>query len=145
MQILDMDESPRPRVDYAGFGTRFIAWLIDGVIISLLGWLMGIFLGVNAFEASWGVIWFNNILSLLYFIVMEGGSKNATIGKQLVGIRVTDMQGAPIGYDKAALRNICKILSALILLIGFIMIAFTERKQGLHDSIANTLVVRNTP
>lgn len=145
MQILDMDESPRPRLDYAGFGTRFIAWFIDGIIISILGWLMGIILGVNAFEASWGVIWFNNLLSLLYFIVMEGGSKNATIGKQLVGIRVTDMQGAPIGYDKAALRNICKILSALILLIGFIMIAFTERKQGLHDSIANTLVVRNTP
>jgi len=141
MEVLD--EMPGQELEYAGFGTRVIAYLIDSVLIAVVGGLTGFLFGWNIFEGGREIIWFNNILFMLYFIVMEGGNQNATFGKRLVGIRVTDMQGAPIGYEKAVIRNIGKILSAFVLLIGFIMVMFTERKQGLHDLIAKTLVLHN--
>jgi len=61
-----------------------------------------------------------------------------------MGIMVTDITGQPIGFGRATGRYFAKILSAIILCIGFIMIAFTQRKQGLHDMIANTLVVKRS-
>lgn len=60
----------------------------------------------------------------------------------MVGLKVTDENGARIGFGKANGRYWSKILSALILFIGFVMVAFTEKKQGLHDKIAGTLVVK---
>jgi uncharacterized RDD family membrane protein YckC len=61
-----------------------------------------------------------------------------------LGIIVTDLEGRRIGFGRATGRYFAKILSALILGIGFLMVAFTQRKQGLHDMIAGTLVVRGT-
>ena len=59
-----------------------------------------------------------------------------------MGIIVTDLEGRRIGFGKATGRHFAKILSALILGIGFLMVAFTQRKQGLHDILAGTLVVK---
>ena len=64
------------------------------------------------------------------------------MGKIALGIQVTDLQGNRVSFGKALGRNVAKILSALILYIGFIMAAFTAKKQGLHDMIAGTLVVK---
>ena len=83
-----------------------------------------------------------NVAQWLYFALMESSSKQATLGKMALGIRVTDVNGNRIGFGRATGRHFAKILSGLILGIGFLMAAFTEKKQALHDMIAGTLVVK---
>jgi len=78
----------------------------------------------------------------LYFSLCESSSWQGTVGKKVLGLRVTDMNGHRIGFGKATGRYFGKILSGLILGVGFIMIAFSEQKQGLHDMLAGTLVVK---
>ena len=90
-----------------------------------------------------------NLLSVvvgwLYYALMESSGMQATLGKKALGLIVTDESGQRISFARATGRYFAKIVSALILLIGFIMVAFTERKQGLHDKLAGTLVVRGQP
>ena len=81
-----------------------------------------------------------SILTWFYYAGMESSSRQATIGKSIMGIYVTDLDGQRISFLRATGRYFAKILSALILMIGFIMAAFTARKQALHDMIAGTLV-----
>ncbi len=143
-------------VSYAGFWKRLLAYLIDSVILTIggfiIGFILGIFLGVMlvAADANTNAIGpyangLGNVLGLilgwLYFSFLESSAKQGTIGKMALGIKVTDLAGNRISFGRATGRYFSKILSALILLIGFIMIAFTSRKQGLHDMIANCLVV----
>jgi uncharacterized RDD family membrane protein YckC len=78
---------------------------------------------------------------ILYFAIMESSSKQATLGKMVLGIVVTDTDGKRVSFGRAVGRNLGKIISTIILLIGHFMVAFTEKKQGLHDIIANCLVV----
>src|SRR5437016_1950709 len=68
--------------------------------------------------------------------------KQATIGKQAIGIIVTDVNGAPLDVQKAVIRSVGKLVSGLILCLGYIIAAFTERHQALHDFIAGTVVVK---
>jgi uncharacterized RDD family membrane protein YckC len=82
------------------------------------------------------------VVGWLYFALMESSSHQATLGKMALGIRVTDLQGGRLTFGRATARFFGKIVSGLICYIGFIMAAFTERKQALHDMIAGTLVVR---
>ena len=82
------------------------------------------------------------ILHWLYFALMESSTWQATLGKKALGLEVTDLEGKRIGFGRASGRFFGKILSALILWIGFIMAGFTERKQALHDMLAGTLVIR---
>jgi uncharacterized RDD family membrane protein YckC len=81
------------------------------------------------------------ILSWAYFSVMESFPIKGTLGKMAIGIKVTDVEGNKIGFGKAAGRYFGKIISPLILLMGFIMVAFTQKKKGLHDMMAGCLVV----
>jgi uncharacterized RDD family membrane protein YckC len=73
---------------------------------------------------------------------MTSSSKQGTLGKMVFRLRVTDLNGARISFARATGRFFAKILSGMILNIGYIMAGFTERKQALHDMIAGTLVVR---
>ena len=75
---------------------------------------------------------------------MLSSEKQATVGKMVLGIVVTDINGGPISFARATGRHFAKWLSALILGIGFLMAAFTEKKQALHDMIADTLVVNRS-
>ncbi len=77
----------------------------------------------------------------LYFALMESSPRQATLGKQALGIMVTDLAGQRISFARATGRFFAKILSGLILWIGYVMAAFTERKQALHDLLASCLVV----
>ena len=77
----------------------------------------------------------------LYFALMES-YRGATIGKMAMGIKVTDMEGNQINFLRATGRYFGKIVSGMILLIGYIMAGFTEKKQALHDIMANCLVVK---
>ena len=80
------------------------------------------------------------VFSLLYFAGFESSKLQATPGKLVVGVRVTDAAGARIGIGRALGRTLGKVLSSIILTIGFIMAAFTDRKRALHDMLAGTLV-----
>lgn len=76
----------------------------------------------------------------LYFALMESSKFQGTIGKLALGIVVTDMDGNKVSFGKATGRYFGKIISAIILYVGFMMAGFTEKKQGLHDILAGTLV-----
>lgn len=123
---------------YAGFWIRFCAAIIDGMVFIPLGIVIAAVDTVNVFS-SWTV--FNWVVGWLYFALMESGGWQATIGKRLVGIRVTDLSGNRITFGRATARYFAKILSWLTLYIGYFMVAVTEKKQGLHDMIAGTLVL----
>ena len=73
---------------------------------------------------------------------MESSRFQGTLGKLAVQIKVTDLDGNRISFGRATGRHFGKIVSGMILMIGYIMVAFTERKQGLHDIMAGCLVVR---
>jgi uncharacterized RDD family membrane protein YckC len=151
---------------FAGFWLRFVAYIIDTVIIyslqsfifmPLFG-LLGISFASRDFEnmsdaevmgaigavtaLSTGVIFLSSVLAILYWSLMESSKYQATVGKLALGLKVTDMDGNSLDFVKALVRNICKILSGMVMFIGYIMVGFTEKKQGLHDIIANTLVVK---
>ncbi len=81
------------------------------------------------------------IISWLYFALMESSNKKATLGKMVLNLIVTDENGVKLTFGRASGRYFGKILSGLILNIGFIMAAFTEKKQALHDILAGTLVL----
>ena len=138
---------------YAGFWWRFLAYLIDAMLSACVFFPMGFILGVvivasgekpnspSMIAARLGLNGFSLLVTWLYAAFCESSSWQGTIGKKIVGLRVTDLNGQQINFGKATGRHFGKILSGLILGIGFIMIAFTEQKQGLHDIMAGTLVL----
>ena len=85
---------------------------------------------------------FSSCANWIYEAGLESSSKQATLGKMAMGLKVTDLVGRRISFARATGRHFAKILSGMILLIGYIMAGFTERKQALHDMIAGTLVQR---
>ena len=123
---------------YGGFWIRFLAAILDVIII-----------GLPAFILQVGLVFATGVSSLVYVIelgaivltVYLDGIKGGTPGKLILGLRIVNDKGNYIGIPMAILRYIGKILSAVILGIGYIMIAFTEKKQGLHDKIAKTYVI----
>ncbi|TMG03091.1 MAG: RDD family protein [Chloroflexi bacterium] len=121
---------------YAGFWIRFLAWFIDGVILG--GVNVVISLGVaNPFSAFVLEI----ILGAIYHIAFWIG-QGATPGKMAVGVKVVMANGEPIEFGAAVLRYFGYWLSGLILGIGYLMIAFSAEKRGLHDNIAGTVVIK---
>ncbi|WP_353124268.1 RDD family protein [Parapedobacter pyrenivorans] len=83
------------------------------------------------------------VFKFILCVIAEGSKKHASIGKMLIGVKVTDEQGRPIGYGKAFLRNMGKLIGVLTLGIGFFTGFFDRRQQCLHDKIAGTLVVKD--
>jgi uncharacterized RDD family membrane protein YckC len=136
---------------YGGFWRRVGAYLIDVIIVSIassvIGGVFGVASGVEAALSGDEVAAVNPMANLLglaigiaYFAGLESSSMQATLGKKLLGMVVTDLAGNRISFARALGRYFAKILSGVILLIGYIMVGLTERKQGLHDMIAGTLV-----
>lgn len=153
---------------YAGFWLRFVAYIIDYIIIyvvqsfifipvlGLLGITFASNMGnvenmsdaeaigmVGSMVALIGATAFlTTIIAILYWALMESSKYQATVGKLALGLKVTDMEGKNLDLTKSLIRNVCKIISGMILFIGYIMAGFTDKKQGLHDIIAGTLVVK---
>jgi uncharacterized RDD family membrane protein YckC len=134
---------------YAGFWIRFGAALIDGILLGIVGGIIGFIIGMATGGAGGTSDTASNIagfvgflIGIAYYVMMESGPRQATLGKMALGLKVTDMEGGRISAGKAAARYFSKILSAIILMIGYIMAAFTPKKQALHDIIAKTLVVK---
>ena len=131
---------------YAGFWRRVAAVFIDGLLVGavIAPLVMAVGEGETYAEAARSASGstIEALVTWLYYALIESSSKQATLGKMVLGIIVTNLEGRRIGLGRATGRHFAKILSALILGIGFLMVAFTERKQGLHDMIAGTLVIR---
>jgi uncharacterized RDD family membrane protein YckC len=121
-------------VGYAGFWKRAAAAIMDALIV---GAISGIVTGITA---GVGVVSFF-CLPWIYEAYMLSSEKQATFGKMMMEIEVTDLNGRRISFGRATGRHFAKWVSALILGIGFIMAGFTEKKQALHDMMADTLVV----
>jgi uncharacterized RDD family membrane protein YckC len=136
-------------VVYAGFWLRFAALVVDGILLGIVGVIFGVLIGVAASAQATAIATVLTLaiiaISILYFPIMESSARQATWGKKLVGIMVTDYNGNRISFWRALGRFLGKVISQLIFYIGYIMAAFTERKQALHDIIAGTLVVKGTP
>lgn len=118
---------------YAGFWMRVGAYLID-VLVLIVPIILLAFIPILGIILDIVGVW-------LYFALQESSERQATIGKRALNIYVTNLQGGRISFGQATGRYFSKILSG-ILCIGYIMVAFTEKKQGLHDMIASTLVMR---
>lgn len=142
---------------YAGFWLRFLAIIIDGILLELLivplSMMVGVVVGIAgqggeqaALQLAGGVL--GALIGLfgywLYFALFESSSMQATLGKRVVGIYVTDLGGRRISFARATGRHFSKLISSATLLIGYVMAGFTEKKQALHDMIAGTLVLRRS-
>lgn len=142
--------------NHAGFWKRFGAFVIDWMLLSILNGICIVFFalsfGAAIFSGSIGAVPFgismafgfialSVALNWLYYTLLESSSKQATLGKMALGIVVTDDQGRRISLARANGRYWSKILSGFFLGLGYIMAAFTAKKQALHDLIASTLVI----
>src|ERR1700722_17732620 len=160
---------PTSTVGYAGFWLRFVAAIIDGLILLAVRKILflpfgirtgmgmgmgmgGIFRGgrqpqdFSALMPMLGLMFRIAIISALiqwlYFSLMESSVWQATLGKKALGLTVTDLEGRRISFGRATGRYFAKILSTLTIGIGYLMAGFTAKKQALHDMIAGTLVLR---
>ncbi|MCE5270447.1 RDD family protein [bacterium] len=96
------------------------------------------------FPLIWNIILFvlvASLVHLLYFALFESSHRQATPGKMLLGIFVTDEQGRRISFGRAVGRNLARVLSKMFCWLGYLLALFTERTQALHDLIASTLVL----
>lgn len=144
----DLDYLDREVVEqvYVGFWKRLGAAILDGVALSFILILWGGLTGVLGlilpdFLTNFLQEICTVIIALLYLPLWESSSSQASIGKQILGMKVVDEDGERLSFWRGLGRFAAKGLSYSVLWIGFFMIAFTEKKQGLHDFIANTYVV----
>jgi len=135
---------------FAGFGVRFGAFLIDAVIVSAMVWIAGFIVGFAygslvqqpQYLGQIGTV-IAIVLAWLYSAGFESSRSGATLGKRLAGIRVTDLTGKRISFGRASLRFVAKIIAIAPVGLGFLVILFNKHRRGLHDLLARTLVLQN--
>lgn len=163
---------------YAGFWKRFLAHLIDQILIGFISSVIlipifaafgfGIFsqfnklndhefrnvtFQINEFDnpsvAEISVMLFIifflvvilNIINWLYYALMESSQKQATVGKIILNLQVTDLSGSRISFGRATGRYFAKIISGLLFGIGYLIMLFSQRKQTLHDMISGCIII----
>lgn len=128
-----------------GFWARVAAALIDSIVTLaatiVAAMVVGFFVGVIGGDAQF----FGKLIALctswLYCSLMESSDMQATLGKLAVGAKVVNAEGKKISFGRATGRHFAKYLSAFLLCVGYILVAFDDRKRGLHDMIAGTYVI----
>jgi uncharacterized RDD family membrane protein YckC len=135
MSTYDFTEKPKRTVplEQADLGTRLIALIIDNIILVFIGGIL-----VRG-ELGWGLSFILGAAYQWYFLTQQNGQ---TIGKKLMNIRVVKANGAPLTAADAILRYAGYYLNSIIFGIGWIWAAFDADKQGWHDKLASTYVVR---
>ncbi len=121
---------------YAGFGVRFVATLIDGIILIIAQRFL---VKIIPFFRR-GI--FSSLTGALYFILLWVNWNGQTVGKRAMGIKVVKENGKALDYKEAVLRYLGYIVSAIPLCLGFFWVLADDKKQGWHDKIAKTLVVK---
>src|SRR6202011_1884185 len=157
-------------VQYAGFWLRVVAYLIDSIVLgvgfmalfipfaimtgltAVLGNIhpgddpreVGGVLGGTFFLGLFTVACLGFLGGWLYHAKMESSSWQATLGKKALNLRVTDLYGARVSFNRATGRHFAKLITGLIPFgVGFMLARLTERRQALHDMIAGCLVLRD--
>lgn len=143
---------PTGLLQYAGFGVRFGAKVIDGLLLGVVN--VGIQLAVMGpaflqpkpnLDGFWVryflAVFLSTAVSAGYTIFLHG-KYGATLGKRAVRVKVVRANGQAIGYSKATVRYFAEFLSSFTLLIGYLMAAFDEERRALHDRICDTRVIR---
>ena len=132
-------------MSYAGLGLRAVAAIVDGIILFVILWVVALVTGNTTdggFSMQGTPAFLGFILWFVYYVAMEGTS-GATVGKMLVGIRVTTPDGGQIGWGAAVIRNLLRIIDGLfVYLVGAILVMTSSTKQRLGDRVAGTVVVR---
>lgn len=129
-----------PSYGYAGFWWRVMASIIDMVVIGLVSAVATpIFIIFGPLVAAAPII-----VAAGYSILLESSQAQGTVGKMICRLKVADLQGQRLTPGKAAIRYVGKYVSALLLMIGYLLVFFTSKKQGLHDLMAGTVVVKVT-
>jgi uncharacterized RDD family membrane protein YckC len=158
-QRLRQGVAPQGAMVYAGFWVRFGAIFIDGIILGVVwGILAAVVFAVltpglsragSAPEAALATI--SVVFVFFYLALLASGAcyeaffvsrSGATLGKKALGLKVVMPDGGPVSLGRAFGRHFAKILSAIPLCIGFIMVGFDAEKRGLHDYVCNTRVIR---
>ncbi len=151
-----------PPIRYGGFWRRFFAAFMDNLIlyvvnvpISFIVWaphlreletaagssdLSVLASSMSTLLAGW---FFATLTSWFYFAFLESSGRQATLGKMMLGLKVTDLDYGRVSFARATGRYFGKWISGFILLIGYLFQPFTARRQALHDLMAGTLVVRS--
>jgi uncharacterized RDD family membrane protein YckC len=142
---------------YAGFWLRLAAYILDSL---LLGFTAGVAVfmplmsrGAISADNPWEIYTGTTqqffalrllilMIQWVYFALLESSPWQASLGKRLLGLKVTDLEGRRISFARASARYFCTLLSGFILMAGFIMIAFTQKKQALHDILTGCLVIK---
>ena len=141
----DIDALPK-----AGFWIRVVATFVDVLIVFVLCFLLGTLLAVIGVASHSGavgdiailVLLFGFTLSFAYYVFFTGYC-GQTPGKMALRIKVIRCDGSSLGYGRAAFREIpAKFISGIIFAIGYLMVAFDDQKQGLHDRMADTYVIK---
>ncbi|MGN8071198.1 RDD family protein [Mucilaginibacter sp. SG564] len=134
---------------YGSFDQRLLASVLDWfmlfavfVIIAFVVVLLFIQDKETRIMVSFGILGVIPLAKIIYHIVMESSVKQATYGKQMLKIKVVDMNGDRISTGKAISRNLLKLLSALPFCLGYVIAFFNKKQQCLHDMLANTLVIK---
>jgi uncharacterized RDD family membrane protein YckC len=152
-EAIASDEAGRV-VRYAGFWRRLAAYIIDCIVAGIAAYSFAV-VGALLIELPSGerldgltltiaTMWIFGcflIAPWLYWALMESSNRQATLGKRVVGIIVTDIEGRRVTFARGTVRYWAKVISFLILLIGFMLASFTSRKQALHDIISSSLIV----
>lgn len=151
--------------EYAGFWLRVVAFIIDAIVLSVVHLLLiiplynffapgpgyefadpgdsagesGFLGGLLVMDFSQGVLL---IVGIMYYAIMEASRYQASLGKIALELKVTDTMGGRLTFSRAVLRNASKMLSSLLLMAGYVIAAFTKKKQALHDLIAGALVMK---
>jgi uncharacterized RDD family membrane protein YckC len=147
-----------PEIVYAGFWLRYLALTLDNIIVGiplaiiafLILFLVALITGENSSNPSTGFkliqsfVYIAQIIAQICYFVILTNKRQATIGKRLLGLKVLSEEGSTISLGKIILREtIGKLVSGIILGIGFLMAAFTSKKQALHDIMSGSVVISN--
>jgi uncharacterized RDD family membrane protein YckC len=137
-------------MDYAPFWKRVVSYFIDGALLGIVSGIgsvvVGIIMavdptGVLAVLALFGYYGLMFIVSISYYAVMDSSPLQGTVGKLVLGMKVTDLEGRRIGLLTSVVRTLIKLFSGVFLLLPWLAAAFTEKKQAVHDMVAKTVVI----
>lgn len=133
---------------FAGFDLRLLASCIDWfLIICMVLFIELVFASLNNLEAEVSKLLVSNIIILpvvkfVYHLILETRLQ-ATVGKRLINIKVTNLNGLKPDFSQILIRNLSKIASTLILFIGYLYCFLNKKHQCIHDVFANTLVIKD--
>lgn len=136
-------ENKSTELRYAGFWIRTLAFILDTIIISFIAYILfgDAVVTVNSGSINVNFTDWYNLIPFLYTI-SSWSYMSATPGKWICGLKIIESDGSELSIKKALLRYLSYLISGFVFMAGFFTIAFSSKKQGWHDMIAKTYVVK---